>query len=178
MFPESSFIHIVRDPVLATDDVGEKTALLMPHVFPEGQKLWCPFSRDGCKPCFLFPSLMGALSFGFSRFLKGNVSSQSQVDANISQTLATESEVSEDFWNVWAWLPSYQAYVVPRGQSAFSLLHPPPPCGMKMADNAGLERSPRAPPVARRTAHTVRDPGTVSAGRAVENERSTLMSPA
>lgn len=113
MFPESSFIHIVRDPVLATDDVGEKTALLMPHVFPEGQKLWCPFSRDGSKSCFLSPSLMGALSFGFSRFLKGNVSSRSQVDANISQTLATESVVSEDFWNVWAWLPSCQAYVVP-----------------------------------------------------------------
>lgn len=40
-------------------------------------------------PDFQLASLMVALSFGFSRFLKENVFSQRQVDPNIFQTLAT-----------------------------------------------------------------------------------------
>lgn len=96
VFPESSFIH----PVLVTDGVDEKTDGFMPHVFLEDMSC-----RIALNPACQFLSPVGALCFGFSKFLNRSMS-WNQVDPNISQTLAIESEISEEFSNTWAWLPA------------------------------------------------------------------------
>lgn len=83
-------IHTVTSPVLAIDPVGENTGypfskyLLTSRTPGDVHSARTPLSPD-----LPFASRMVALGFAFSRFLKVSVFSRSQVDPNISQTLAT-----------------------------------------------------------------------------------------
>ena len=90
MILEPSFIDLLSSLGLVVDQILENRDLFIQLAFVEGWNFVDVHSvRTAVNLDFQFTSLMMALSFGSTRFLKESVFSQSQVDPNISQTLAT-----------------------------------------------------------------------------------------